>query len=564
LKASPTNSSWWALPLIQQCYGQCKIDYSKRRILIIHAHDIGDFSVYPNIIDYFPYDLPKKEKYEPIDIFTIPSDTRFDISSIALVGHEVGHIFWQQNFSIIEKKIDDHLKGAYKYIDIDLFNFTEFKEKRQRIASHIEEYLCDQIGSSIFGPAFDFSLLKLFCSLPTNKNKGSSTHPPEISRILQSFDRLKKCKDTASTTEKIALDYLWNSLEMFNNEYKDTKLEKEDEQYLELTEKIYSEGRRGSFSDNWNLGQIWPRIKNELDCFRPPFETVQDNKPEVISPIEAVVGISLYYHGNIFIDSNEYYLLKKNNAQEKKKMLREILIKHMRYAISLFNFVFKSNQKFCNLDFDSSELKSTLWRYRQRVTGGNINAAIVTPTIDPITQYGLNSVDLRLGTSFLVNKASRFTHISPKQISENEEEANKYLNDFFEKIQIPIGKEFILHPHQFVLASTLEYVCLPFDYYALVLGRSTWGRLGLNIATATTVQAGFRGCLTLELRNLGETPLPLTTGTRIAQLCLIQAPIDSSQSGYFAGISKYVGPVSAELPKIENDQDWAVLSNYFK
>ena len=564
LKANPTNSSWWAKPLIQQCYKQCGIDYSERNILIIHSHDIGDFSVYPNIIDYLPYDLKEKEKYQPVDIFTIPSDARFDISSIALVGHEVGHIFWQLNSSIIEKIMLAHFDDASKYIDIDLFNFTEFSEKQQRIASHIEEYLCDKIGNSIFGPAFDFSLLKLFCSLPTNNRRGSSTHPPEISRILQSFDRLEQCKDTAASVEKNAIDYLWDSLEVFHTEYNDTVLEKEDEEYLKLTEMIYSEGEKGSFVDNWNLSEVWLKIKNELDCFRPPFETVKDNRPEIISPIEIVIGVSLYYHGNVFIKSNEYYLLKKGEPQEKKEKIRETLIKHMCYAISLYNFVNKSNQKFCDLDFDSAEIKSTLWRHRNRISGGKVNATIVTPTIDPKTQYGLNSVDLRLGTSFLVNRASRFTHISPKKISSNEEEANKYFNEFFEKIQIPIGKEFILHPHQFVLASTLEYICLPYDYYALVLGRSTWGRLGLNIATATTVQAGFRGCLTLELRNLGETPLPLTTGTRIAQLCLIPAPIESTKAGYFAGTSKYVGPVAAELPKIQNDQDWIVLANYFK
>jgi dCTP deaminase len=75
------------------------------------------------------------------------------------------------------------------------------------------------------------------------------------------------------------------------------------------------------------------------------------------------------------------------------------------------------------------------------------------------------------------------------------------------------------------------------SYYALVLGRSTWGRLGLNIATATTVQSGYKGCLTLELRNLGESPLPLTVGTRIAQLCLISVA-SPAQQGY---LGKYVG-----------------------
>jgi dCTP deaminase len=109
----------------------------------------------------------------------------------------------------------------------------------------------------------------------------------------------------------------------------------------------------------------------------------------------------------------------------------------------------------------------------------------------------------------------------------------------------------------------LEYICVPFDYYALVLGRSSWGRLGLNIATATTVHAGFRGCITLELRNLGETPLPLKVGLRIAQLCLIPVPeaAVSSHVGYFATLSKYIGPVAPEIPKIKDDADWELLKS---
>lgn len=122
-----------------------------------------------------------------------------------------------------------------------------------------------------------------------------------------------------------------------------------------------------------------------------------------------------------------------------------------------------------------------------------------------------------------------------------------------------VSEEFILHPHQFLLASTLEYISLPFDYFGLVLGRSTWGRLGLNIATATMVQPGFKGCLTLELRNLGETPLPLMVGVRIAQLCIIPAVIGNPFLGYFVSNSKYICPVSAELPKVKDDSDIKLL-----
>jgi dCTP deaminase len=52
----------------------------------------------------------------------------------------------------------------------------------------------------------------------------------------------------------------------------------------------------------------------------------------------------------------------------------------------------------------------------------------------------------------------------------------------------------------------LEFFKLPSDVMAYVIGRSSWGRLGLVIATATFVDPNFRGSITLELVNEGESP----------------------------------------------------------
>jgi len=60
------------------------------------------------------------------------------------------------------------------------------------------------------------------------------------------------------------------------------------------------------------------------------------------------------------------------------------------------------------------------------------------------------------------------------------------------------------------------------------------------------------------LRNLGESPLPLTVGTRIAQLCLILVTFPAQQ-GY---VGKYIGPTKAEIPKIYSDPDWAIIKDF--
>ena len=100
----------------------------------------------------------------------------------------------------------------------------------------------------------------------------------------------------------------------------------------------------------------------------------------------------------------------------------------------------------------------------------------------------------------------------------SEDRFSRLSTDHYRKEYVPLGGSLIIHPHQFILAATLEYIRLPPDLMSYVIGRSTWGRLGLIVATAVGIQPGFAGTLTLELRNLGETPLTLYPGQAIGQL----------------------------------------------
>ena len=76
-----------------------------------------------------------------------------------------------------------------------------------------------------------------------------------------------------------------------------------------------------------------------------------------------------------------------------------------------------------------------------------------------------------------------------------------------------------------------------------VIGKSTWGRMGLIIATATKVDPGFRGCITLEIVNEGEVPLILYPGLSIAQLVVHETGRSSTYSG------RYRYPIGPEFPK---------------
>ena len=86
---------------------------------------------------------------------------------------------------------------------------------------------------------------------------------------------------------------------------------------------------------------------------------------------------------------------------------------------------------------------------------------------------------------------------------------------------VVVGEDdsFVIHPGEFCLGRTLEWVELPHDIVARIEGKSSLGRLGLIVhATAGFCDPGWKGTLTLELNNLTRVPIVLAPGLKIAQL----------------------------------------------
>lgn len=144
------------------------------------------------------------------------------------------------------------------------------------------------------------------------------------------------------------------------------------------------------------------------------------------------------------------------------------------------------------------------------------NEIIVTPLINPKIQIGSSSIDLRLGTQFKIIKITKHAYFNP---GKDIEEITREVLNYTENIHVAPMEPFILHPKEFVLASTLEYIKLPLNLAGRLEGRSTWGRVGLQIhSTAGFVDPGFEGTLAFELYNAGKIPLPLFAGIRVAQI----------------------------------------------
>lgn len=131
-----------------------------------------------------------------------------------------------------------------------------------------------------------------------------------------------------------------------------------------------------------------------------------------------------------------------------------------------------------------------------------------------------SSIDVRLDRYFRLFDNHKYPFIDPAQ---DQPELTRL-------VEVESGQPFILHPGEFVLGSTYEYVTLPDDVAARLEGKSSLGRLGLlTHSTAGFVDPGFAGHVTLELSNVATLPITLWPGMKIGQLCFIRtsSPVET-------------------------------------
>lgn len=166
------------------------------------------------------------------------------------------------------------------------------------------------------------------------------------------------------------------------------------------------------------------------------------------------------------------------------------------------------------------------------------------PDIQAIRDSGSASIDLHLGTWFRTLKRSR----NPCMEASRSESGTGDGQLFTKEHYVPFGKSFYLHPQSFVLGITLEWMRLPNNLAAVVTGKSSWGRRGLIIATATGVHPGFTGCLTLEITNLGEIPVEIQPGYPICQLFIHQVMGDKDDLADKSKFSLRRKPIFGDAP----------------
>jgi dCTP deaminase len=154
-------------------------------------------------------------------------------------------------------------------------------------------------------------------------------------------------------------------------------------------------------------------------------------------------------------------------------------------------------------------------------------------------QIGPASIDLKLSNIFKVFHTEKQSLLNTKV---------KLPKDFTKTIKLKRDEPFILHPNNFVIASTIEKIKVPDDMVVRVEGKSSLARMGILVHTAGFVDPGFEGEITLEISNQSNLAIAIYPGMYICQIaCEIlsspsEVPYNKRKKSLYSGQK---GPVEA-------------------
>lgn len=154
-----------------------------------------------------------------------------------------------------------------------------------------------------------------------------------------------------------------------------------------------------------------------------------------------------------------------------------------------------------------------------------------------IISYGLSSFgyDFRITGEFKIFTNTFNTVVDPKNF--NKESFVDYK-----------GNSCVIPPNSFALARSLEYVRMPADVFAIVVGKSTYARCGI-IVNVTPLEPGWEGHITIEISNSTPLPVKVYANEGICQGVFFQASM-APRLSYVARSGKYQKQRGITLAKV--------------
>jgi dCTP deaminase len=154
------------------------------------------------------------------------------------------------------------------------------------------------------------------------------------------------------------------------------------------------------------------------------------------------------------------------------------------------------------------------WEIRTLCNGGGAVSPFSMEFINPA------SIDVRLGKNLMIE--------GPHEEDLELIDISAYTKE----------NPYLLHPGEFVLAETIEKFRIPDRISAQFVLKSSRAREGYQHLLAGWIDPGYRGRLTLEIKNIRRYhPIPLWEGLRIGQIVfhhMSQVPVKSyAETGHY-------------------------------
>ncbi|HJL55664.1 MAG: dCTP deaminase [Candidatus Pacebacteria bacterium] len=155
-------------------------------------------------------------------------------------------------------------------------------------------------------------------------------------------------------------------------------------------------------------------------------------------------------------------------------------------------------------------------------------------------QIGPASIDLKLNDVFKVFNTEKQSLLDIRE---------KLPKDFTKTIKLRKKEHFVLHPNNFVIASTVEWIKVPDDMVVRVEGKSSLARMGILVHTAGFIDPGFEGNITLEISNQSNIAIAIYPNMYICQIACeylsspAETPYDKRKKSLYR---KQKGPTAAD------------------
>jgi len=177
------------------------------------------------------------------------------------------------------------------------------------------------------------------------------------------------------------------------------------------------------------------------------------------------------------------------------------------------------------------------WIKKMAIEKEMIKPFVAEQKRDKNISYGLSSFgyDARVSNEFKIFTDVDSALVDPKNFKNNSFVSRK-------------GKECIIPPNSFALASTVEYFKIPKDILVICLGKSTYARCGI-IVNVTPLEPGWEGHVTLEFSNTTPLPAKIYANEGAAQFIFLKG-LEEPETTYDQRNGKYMKQSGVTLPKV--------------